>query len=459
MKAVRIAFLIILLGPVGCASWEHTPIDIPEALSFVQTQTAGDVTVSVAILNSEEAAQHLGIDLDESELQAVWLRVRNASEANFWLLRSVMDLDVYSPDEIASMYESQFNKNDYAALLQHLRDQSMQVNIPAQTMSEGLVFVPKAYGGRYVDVRLVQDVYDVTQAEISAQARGETVEKALDLELRFEYTIPLPDGMFDFEDLNEARIYVKSIPEINSLDDLRTTLTQLPCCSRNEAGDEDGDPLNIVMIGSGSNILHSLARAGWSFTHRINLESVTRLIGASLSNQPYPVAPVSDLFLFGRKQDFALQRPRPRISQRNHMRLWLAPFRYREHPVWVGQISRDIGIKLTPKSPSLTTHVIDPDVDLAREYLLDTLLAGGFVDAFGFVAGSASASRENPASNLVDDTYFSDGKRLVILLTPYPKPYRDVRSLLWERSDAPIREAQSPAADNSTAPLRGSTVK
>ena len=42
------------------------------------------------------------------------------------------------------------------------------------------------------------------------------------------------------------------------------------------------------------------------------------------------------------------------------MRLWLAPFRFEDRPVWIGQVSRDIGVKITPKSPTLTTHVIDP---------------------------------------------------------------------------------------------------
>jgi len=68
---------------------------------------------------------------------------------------------------------------------------------------------------------------------------------------------------------------------------------------------------------------------------------------------------VSGLYVFGRKQDVALQRARRSISQRNHMRLWLAPFRVEGNSVWVGQVSRDIGVKVTPKSPTLTTHVID----------------------------------------------------------------------------------------------------
>ena len=62
-------------------------------------------------------------------------------------------------------------------------------------------------------------------------------------------------------------------------------------------------------------------------------------------------------------QDFAMQRPRGSIPQRNHLRIWLAPVRYQGHPVWVAQLSRDIGVKPTWHSPFLMTHVIDPEID------------------------------------------------------------------------------------------------
>jgi hypothetical protein len=166
------------------------------------------------------------------------------------------------------------------------------------------------------------------------------------------------------------------------------------------------------------------------------------------------VAPVSSLFLFDRKQDFALQRARPTISQRNHTRFWLAPFTFRGRQVWVGQVSRDIGIKLTPNSPSLTTHVIDPEVDLTREYLLHSFLDAGLVSSFGFVKGSTAATRAEPALNLAKDPYFSDGLRLVIALSAHPRPYHEVRSMGWEQSAAPMAESQSESAERYVRPLK-----
>ena len=69
------------------------------------------------------------------------------------------------------------------------------------------------------------------------------------------------------------------------------------------------------------------------------------------------------------------QKPRHDIHERNHLRVWLTPLRLEGEPVWIGQISRDIGVRFTKKT--ITTHKIDPDVDEARDYVIDDLVAAG----------------------------------------------------------------------------------
>jgi hypothetical protein len=265
--------------------------------------------------------------------------------------------------------------------------------------------------------------------------------------------LPLPDGDFDYEHLDVGRTYPGRVLPDLSHEELRSALQDLPCCTTDAEGKDYGDPLNVVLVGEPTEILNVLSRSGWSFTHRISARTIEREIGAALSGGEYPVAPVSSLYVFGRNQDIALQRARRSIAQRNHMRLWLAPFRFEARPVWVGQVSRDIGIKVTPKSPTLTTHVIDPGVDETREYLFHSLIAEGFVDRFGFVPGSAKAPPDRPRFNLTGDPYFSDGMRLVVILAPRPVPPEEIRSLLWERSAPPIAEGQSEAARGNVRPL------
>jgi len=402
------------------------------------------VTVSVSILTDDQSRQHFGADLGAREVQALWISVRNESGRRLWLIRSIVDPDFYSAEEVALLVQGDVPKKERARLHQDFRDESIRSLLAPRTITEGFVFLPRVEGGRYVDIRLQSDAY---QEDVSGQAASAPRE------LRFEFALPLPDGDFDYERLDPARTYEgRELPNLH-LDELRAALEQLPCCAANGDGLAEGDPLNIALVGESSEVLHSLTRAGWSFTHRITLRTVGREIGAVLEGKPYAVAPVSDLHVFDRRQDVALQRARRSISQRNHMRLWLAPFRYEGRQVWIGQVSRDIGVKVTPKSPTLTTHIIDPEVDTTREYLLHSLVAAGFVERFGFVKGAAAATPASPRFNLTGDPYHSDGMRLVVLLAPQPVPPDSVRNLLWEQSGAPIAQGQSEAAKRNVRPL------
>ena len=440
-----VAAAALALG--ACASsYEPKPLVLDVELQGVQTKTIDDVTVSVAILTDDQARQHFGADLAKHDLQALYIKVRNETNRRLWFIRNTVDPDFYSPDEAAVLLKGSLSDASYAELRQHLRDESIRVAHQPLTITEGFLYLPRVEGGRYVDIRLGGDVY--------ASDDEDTLDAGWLNELRFGFAVPLPDGLFDYEKLDAEHTYGNvELPDIDDPEALRKHLEELPCCATDNDGEKFGDPLNVVLIGDSQEVLTALTRSGWSFTHRISLSTAGRLAGAALGGEAYPVAPVSNLYLFGRKQDFSLQRARPTISQRNHTRFWLAPFTFTGRQVWVGQVSRDIGVKLTPNSPSLTTHVIDPEVDLTREYLLHSLLDAGLVAGFGFVKGSTRATREEPAVNLGNDPYFSDGLRLVIALSPHPRPYHEVRSMRWEQSAAPTAEGQTESAERYVRPV------
>lgn len=442
--AGRAAAAFGLLALVGCAAPGGVGLLAPEARGSLQSSTRDGVTVSAAMLSPAQAKSRFGVDLDRHDIQAAWIGVRNGSTRGLWLIRNLVDADFYSADEVASMLGGDLPRDERDALRQRLRDESIRVYLQPATITEGHLFLPKIEGGRFLDVRLQGDAWDAAAPSApAAPAR----------ELRFGFAVALPDGEFDFERLDPATIYAgRETPDLDA-DGLRRLLESLPCCTRDRDGRNDGDPLNVVLVGDAAQLMNAMTRGGWSFTHRITAHSVGREIAAALSGSAYPVAPVSSLYAFGRSHDIALQRARRSIAQRNHMRLWLAPFRFEGRHVWVGQVSRDIGVKLTTQSPTLTTHVIDPQVDATREYLLHSLLARHLVERFGFVKGSAAATRDAPRRNLTDDPYFSDGMRLVVVLSRDQVPIGAVRNLMWERSAAPIAEGQSPAAQRNVRPI------
>jgi hypothetical protein len=117
----------------------------------------------------------------------------------------------------------------------------------------------------------------------------------------------------------------------------------------------------------------------------------------------------------------------------------------------VGQVSRDIGVKATSKSPTLTTHIIDPNVDESRQFVMQSLLYQEAVKWFAIVRGVGAAPRDQPRHNLTDDPYFTDGMRIVIGISDTPIANSEVYDLDWNESTDPIREGKG---EDAKVPLR-----
>jgi len=157
-----------------------------------------------------------------------------------------------------------------------------------------------------------------------------------------------------------------------------------------------------------------------------------RTMKSAMSRERYPYAPISNLYLYDRPQDVALQKARDNIHQRNHLRLWRSSMRYQGKLVWVGQISRDIGSRLTIHSPTFTTHKIDPDVDEAGRALIEDLVYSQGLRAIGFVGGVGAVPKEAPRENLTTDPYYTSGLRAVLLFDKEPTSLDKIEFLPWE---------------------------
>jgi hypothetical protein len=212
---------------------------------------------------------------------------------------------------------------------------------------------------------------------------------------------------------------------------LRAALEALPCCSTNRRGTREGDPLNLVVVGGLDDAFPALVRRGWQLTEETWSGSVIRMVNSALAGERYPYAPVSPLYLYGRSQDLALQRARDTVHQRNHLRLWLSPIRYRGKPVWVGQISRDIGSRPTIHSIYLVTHKIDPNIDEARTALTEDMAYSQNLVAIGLSDGVGAAAADAPRRNLTGDPYYTDGFRTVLIFDAQPRALDEIEFLPW----------------------------
>src|SRR6516162_288463 len=84
-----------------------------------------------------------------------------------------------------------------------------------------------------------------------------------------------------------------------------------------------GDPVNVALVGTLQQLRAAFAALGWSEADRLSLASSWGMVRAFVFNSPYPTAPFSTLYLFGRGQDIGFQRAidnSPR--KRHHIRFW-----------------------------------------------------------------------------------------------------------------------------------------
>lgn len=159
-----------------------------------------------------------------------------------------------------------------------------------------------------------------------------------------------------------------------------------------------GDPVNLVLIGTLQQLRDAFATAGWSTADGLRIATSWRMIRAFVLNSPYPTAPFSTLYLFGRRQDIGFQQPinnSPR--QRHHVRFWALSLARSEddmtaasfwlntdkpltnQPVlWVGAGTRDTGISLARLTLQVT-HATDSDTNAERNYIVTQLRAKGVI--------------------------------------------------------------------------------
>jgi len=190
-----------------------------------------------------------------------------------------------------------------------------------------------------------------------------------------------------------------------------------PKITHTQSGTE-GDPLNLVFVGSKDQITHSFHQAGWLIPDPITLQTSEKIAVASLTHKRYPTAPVSNLYVFGRVQDLAFEKPTNDVANRGHLRLWKTGTLIGGQLVWVGQASYDSGIELSGTT-HLPTHHIAPTVDLERNAV------GADLEKTGLVREEAYGAFTPPilyARNGGGDYYESDGDVLVINYTQAPIP-------------------------------------
>src|SRR5215469_8321440 len=179
-----------------------------------------------------------------------------------------------------------------------------------------------------------------------------------------------------------------------------------------------GDPINLLFVGSKEQITHSFQQAGWLIPDPITSQTSARIAVDSLAHRSYPTAPVSPLYVFGRVQDLAFEKPTTDVQYRGHIRIWQAGALISGQPVWVGAATYDSGIELSSTN-HFPTHHIAPTVDLERNAVGSDLAKTGLVREEAYAAFTVPILY---ARNGGGDYYESDGDVLTINYTQASLP-------------------------------------
>ncbi len=366
-----------------------------------QMQTADGLVVKIAALSRDESRRSFGENLGAHEIQPVWLSIDNNTDEPLTLMTARLDPAFYSPYEVSYRFDGTLSWSENKARDDYFESRQIGDALPPHSHTEGFVYATLDSGVKFANVAIT----------------GKTRTN------HFEFVLDVPGTAILRQNVSPAQLYPhETIKDLN-LDELKAVLATLPCCTADAKDTRAGDPLNLVVIEHSDTPMKAFIARGWHVTDKLNVASILETMRAFLLRGEYLTSPVSSLYLFGRQEDIALQKPRATISERVHLRLWLTPNTFQSNRIWVGQISRDIGVRFTAHTWNLTTHKIAPDVDFDRDYLLQDLLLSGLIEQFGYVEGVGGAPSSEPRTNLTGDTYFTDGRRLVVFLADkQPQP-------------------------------------
>jgi len=186
-----------------------------------------------------------------------------------------------------------------------------------------------------------------------------------------------------------------------------------------------GDPVNVALVGTLAQLRAAFAALGWSEADRLGLASSWGMIRAFVFNSPYPAAPFSTLYLFGRGQDIGFQKAignSPR--KRHHIRFWSLGLMQAEHTwaggsasfwlntdrppdgervLWIGAGTRDTGLSLTRLTFQIT-HATDSNTNVERDFIIAELESvGSIADVKVYQAGQCLTAEHV-------NHYISDGR-------------------------------------------------
>ncbi len=393
--APTLLLVIILFATAGCATSSFAPED-PDSYPFLGrgiTQSEGPVRVTVTVPDAAETNAAFGLPLYDKGIQPVWIKLENTGSSPIRITLWSIDPDYYSPLEVAWKHRGGFSSNGKAEMERWFHDNAMPRRIPAGESRSGFVYTHLSQGTKGFNL----DAFNSNE------------------DFNFTFFVPMPGFTADYMQVNFDELYNDAEIQRLSRKEIRAASQFFACCSTDESGTGAGDPFNLILIASGPNLRRALLRAGWDETE---------------ADSDLTVAARAQRYL-GRRPDGTFAKSRADGSERKELRLWLAPMLIDGERVWLGQASQE----LNASQDAADAYRIDPDIDQARDYVLQDFWYSQSVSRAGFIEAETPVSIDTPRDTFSGSRYFTDGLRIVMWIADQPIGLDEAEVLLWETLD------------------------
>jgi hypothetical protein len=206
---------------------------------------------------------------------------------------------------------------------------------------------------------------------------------------------------------------VAEAPAIELSAELIGNLKELPDRTFTKRGNA-ADVVNIVFVGSLTDLEHAFQVAGWQQSDAVSPHAVLHQFYAFLARASYANAPMSSQLLEGRKPNLTLEKAFNSNEKRNHIRIWKLEDKWEGMPLWRSAAVRETGATLSIRHKGFIHHVSD-DLDEEQQTVLRDLSVAGCVEGVGSVA---RPSMDHVLRNATGEFFHTDGLLLVVRLKP-----------------------------------------
>ena len=395
---------LLCLALCGCAGWQApTTVDDSPLRERAITSTINDIQVSAAVFSAEDNQRYFAADINKAGIQSIWVEIVNNSPQVLWLLRAGTDPDYFAPLEVAWPFHKKLARDSNKQTDAFFDSLSMARIIPAGATRSGILYTNPHHGIRVLNIDLLghQSV------------------------IPFTLFLPVPGEVTGARvDALEKLIAASQDNDYQDEATFRKALEALPCCATGTSDTADDGPLNMIFIGEVDDIAAALVRRDYR-------------------QLPQPRDKTQQVF--GRPPDIVLRKAGQGGTAANWLRLWVAPLRYQGEMVVLVQAGRPAGGRF--RAADDRQPVLHPDVDEARNLVIQDLLYSGGLAKFGFVEGVNTVSEAQLRDLPGEFSHYTDGLRAVLFFITRPLTLSDVEFLDW----VPLhkRRAAEAAAQNT----------